>query len=82
MQVSYQLDTTQLNINFINSIKTLFGDSKIDIIIKSEEESSRNDTEYLLSNKKNAKRLLNSIKDIEKNRDKLIYKSLEDLGIN
>ena len=32
--------------------------------IKSEKESSRNDTEYLLSNKKNAKRLLNSIKFI------------------
>ncbi|MFK5976056.1 MAG: hypothetical protein QM493_06075 [Sulfurovum sp.] len=66
MQVNYQLDTTQLNMNFIESIKTLFGDKKIDIIIRDEEETSRNDTEYLLSNKKNAKKLMKSIENIEK----------------
>ncbi len=82
MQVQYQLDTTQLNINFIESIKALFGeDRKIEITVK-DEEKSRDDTEYLLSNPHNAKRLMKSIENIENNKDKLIHKSLEDLGIN
>jgi len=77
MQVQYQLDTTQLNINFIESIKALFGeDRKIEITVK-DEEKSRDDTEYLLSNPHNAKRLMKSIENIENNKDKLIYKSLE-----
>ena len=70
MQVNYQLDTTQLDMNFIESIKTLFGNAKIDIVIRSEE-VPRNDTEYLLSNKKNAKKLIKSIENIEKYQDKL-----------
>ncbi len=82
MQVSYQLDTTQLNMNLIESIKTLFGDKKIDIIVRDEEETLRNDTEYLLSNPHNAKRLMKSIENAEKNKKTLIHKSLEDLGIN
>ena len=82
MQVQYQLDTAQLNINFIESIKALFGeDRKIEITVK-DEEKSRNDTEYLLSNPHNAQRLMKSIENIEKNKDKLIHKSLEDLEIN
>ena len=77
MQVQYQLDTTQLNINFIESIKALFGeDRKIEITVK-DEEKSRDDTEYLLSNPHNAKRLMKSIENIENNKDKLIHKSLE-----
>ncbi len=36
MQVNYQLDTAQLNIDFIESVKLLFGDKKIDIVIKDE----------------------------------------------
>ena len=42
------------------------------------EENSRNDTEYLLSNKKNAKKLMKSIENIEKNKYKLVHKSLEE----
>ena len=45
-------------------------------MIRDEEETSRNDTEYLLSNKKNAKRLMKSIKNLEKNREKLIEKNI------
>jgi hypothetical protein len=36
MQVNYQLNTTQLDIDFIESIKLLFGDKKIDIVIRDE----------------------------------------------
>ncbi len=82
MQVQYQLDTAQLNTNFIESIKALFGDKKIDIIVRDENELSRNDTEYLLSSPINAQKLMQSIENIEKNKDKLIHKSLEDLEIN
>jgi len=36
MQVSYQLNTAQLDIDFIDSVKLLFGDKKIDIVIRDE----------------------------------------------
>jgi hypothetical protein len=36
MQVNYQLNTAQLDIDFIESIKLLFGDKKIDIVIRDE----------------------------------------------
>lgn len=82
MQVNYQLNTTQLNIDFIESIKLLFGDKKIDIVIRDEEDNIfRDDTKYLMSSQKNSDILLRSIKRIEQNSELLIHKSLEDLGI-
>jgi len=81
MQVNYQLDTAQLDINFIESIKALFGDKKIDITIRDKNIKSRNDTEYLLSNPHNAQKLIKSIENIKNSKKDLIHKSLEDLGI-
>jgi len=83
MQVNYQLDTAQLNIDFIESVKLLFGDKKIDIVIKDEEDNTyHNDTKYLMSDKKNSDVLMESIERIEENRELLMDKSLEDLGID
>ena len=70
MQVQYQLDTAQLDSNFIESIKALFGeDRKIEITVK-DEEKSRDDTEYLPSNAHNAN--AHNAKKLREELDKLI----------
>jgi len=77
MQVAYKISSDELDSNFLESIKQLF--KKKDIYINISDEY-QDDTEYLLSNQANAKRLLDSINNIENNKEKLIYKSIEDLG--
>jgi len=78
MQVAYRLNANELDINFLESIKKLFKNKKLNISISVDKQE--NETEYLLSNPANASRLLNAINNIENHKDKLLYKSIEDLG--
>ena len=78
MQVAYRLNANELDINFLESIKKLFQSQQIYINISVNEK--QDETEYLLSNPANASRLLNAINNIENHKDKLIHKSIEDLG--
>lgn len=74
MQTTYQINTNELNINFLNSIKNLFGERELRIVIS----DSIDETEYLLSSEKNAARLIESIKNVEKN-ENIIELSFEQL---
>jgi len=76
MEVSYRLNIDDLDTRFIESIKKLFKDKStyINILVKEEDE-----TDYLLSNPANASRLLKAVENIQKHKDKLIYKNIEDL---
>jgi len=78
MQVAYRLNANELDINFLESIKKLFQEKQIYINISVDKQ--QDETEYLLSSPVNASRLLNAINNIENHKDKLIHKSLEDLG--
>jgi len=73
MEVSYRLSIDDLDARFIESIKKLFND-KSTYINKKEDE-----TDYLLSNPANASRLLKAVENIQKDKDRLIYKNIEDL---
>jgi len=77
MQVAYKISTDELDNRFLDSIKSLFKSKEIYINITDE---SQNETEYLLSNEANAKRLLDAINNVENHKNKLIYKNIEDLG--
>ena len=77
MQVAYNLNANELDMNFLESVKKLFQNKKLHINIMLDED--RNDTDYLLSNRANANRLMESINNIEK-REKLVHKNIEDLG--
>jgi hypothetical protein len=77
MQVAYNLNANELDMNFLESIKKLFQNKKLHINIMLDED--RNDTDYLLSSKANANRLMESINNIE-NRENLVHKNIEDLG--
>jgi len=76
MEVSYRLNVDDLDARFIESIKKLFNDKStyINILVKEEDE-----TDYLLSNPANASRLLKAVENIQKHKEKLIYKNIEDL---
>ena len=78
MQVAYRLNANDLDMNFLESIKKLFKEKQLYINISIDEQ--QDETEYLLSNPTNASRLLKAINNIENNKDKLIHKTLEDLG--
>ena len=78
MQVAYRLNANELDINFLESIKKLFQEKRIYINISLDK--PQDETEYLLSSSANASRLLNAINNIENHKDKLVHKSLEDLG--
>ena len=78
MQVAYRLNANDLDMNFLESIKKLFQEKSIYINISIAKEED--ETDYLLSHPVNASRLLNAINNIENHKDKLIHKTLEDLG--
>jgi len=61
MQATYNLNTDELNINFLNSIKEMFKNKNINIII------SDNHQEYDKNHKNNLDMVL---KDYQKNGDK------------
>jgi len=62
MQSIYYLNTNEIDNEFISAIKTLFSGKNIEITIT----EVPDETEYLLSNKANSKRLLKSIENINK----------------
>jgi len=78
MQVAYRLNADELDMNFLESIKKLFKEKSVYINISVED--IQDDTDYLLSNPTNASRLLDSINNIENHKDKMLHKTLEDLG--
>ena len=62
MQLVYHLEESDLNINFLKSLKSLFKNQKLMIVV---DNSQQDETEYLLDNPVNSKRLLQSISNIE-----------------
>jgi len=78
MQVAYRLNVDELDMNFLESIKKLFKEKSVYINISVDD--IQDDTDYLLSNPTNASRLLDSINNIENHKDKMLHKTLEDLG--
>ena len=76
MNATFNLNANELDENFLESIKKLFKNKKI--LINIEIDEVEDETSYLLSNENNAKRLLDSINNIEQKKN-LIYKNIEEL---
>lgn len=55
MQVSYQLNSNELDIPFLNSIKELFANKDIEIIVNDEEEIDDKFAKILSSSYENSK---------------------------
>ena len=60
MNTVYRLNANELNIQFLESLKALFGDKEIEIIV-----TELDETAYLLAPQPNRSRLLQAIYNIE-----------------
>ena len=69
---SFELNANELNSSFLESIKELFKNKKIEIVI-----SEIDETEYLNKSENNRKRLLEAIENI-KNNENLVEVDLKD----
>ena len=74
MYSNYKMNINELNEEFLISLKTLFKDKNIEIIVHEIED----ETEYLLRSENNRKHLLDSINNI-KNKKDLVSLEIEDL---
>ena len=61
MHTTYRLNVNELDEKFTQSLKTLFKDKEIEILV-----SEVDETAYLLRSKANRERLLRAIENIEK----------------
>ena len=64
MVSSFTLNTDELNISFLETIKNLFAGKEIEITVQ----DAQNDTDYLLKNQANKNHLLQSIASLEINK--------------
>jgi hypothetical protein len=62
MQASFVFESNELDYSFIDKLKVLFGNKKIELLV-----SDADDTKYLSTSKANQEQLLSSIKNIENN---------------
>jgi antitoxin YefM len=65
METIFKLKTKELDMSFIESIKTLFKGKEIEITIK----SAQDETEYLLRTPANKKKLLEAIDEVKRNKN-------------
>jgi antitoxin YefM len=73
MQISYRLNTSELDNNFLESLKAAFPDKEIEIIVYENDE-----TKFLLQNSANRKRLLTAVENIQ-NRNNLVELSWDSI---
>lgn len=74
MQAIYHTTVDELSVAFIENLKKQFAYSKVDIVIKDQDE-----TDYLNSSSKNKQYLDESIREV--NNAKFIQKTPEELGL-
>ena len=67
MQTIYQLNTDELDIGLLNSIKAQFPHKEIEIIV-----TEMDETEYLLRSSANREKLLSAVERIESGSDLII----------
>lgn len=73
MSAVYRLKASELDRNFLEEIKAIFGDKEIEIIIAEFDE-----TEYLLKSESNKNKLLKAIENV-KEKQSLVEVNLQDL---
>lgn len=73
MSTVYRLKASELDSNFLEQIKAIFGDKEIEISV-----SECDETEYLLKSEVNKNKLLKAIENV-KDRQNLVEVDLQDL---
>ena len=65
MESIFRINANELDMDFINKIKSLFKGKNLEVVIQVQED----ETEYLLKSKANKKHLLKAVNDINKNKN-------------
>jgi antitoxin YefM len=73
MSTVYRLKASELDRNFLEKIKAIFGDKEIEIIVTEFDE-----TEYLLNSESNKDRLLRAVENVKEGQN-LVEVNLQDL---
>lgn len=73
MSTVYGLKASELDRNFLEKIKEIFGDKEIEIIVTEFDE-----TEYLLKSENNQTRLLRAVENVKESQN-LVEVNLQDL---
>jgi len=75
MQAVFHVDSNELDLNFLNMIKQHFANSKLDIVVREQDE-----TDYLNSSPRNRRLLEEAIDDIEAG-ENIVETTPEALGL-
>lgn len=73
MSTVYRLKASELDRNFLEKIKSIFGDKEIEIIVTEFDE-----TEYLLNSESNKNRLFRAVENVKEGQN-LVEVNLQDL---
>ena len=63
METTYRLNADELDNNFVDSLKSIFKNKEIEIVV-----SEIDETEYLLRSTANKEHLLDAVNDVENNK--------------
>ena len=78
MYTIYQINADELDARFLESLKLMFKNKKIEIAVSEIDQSGESETEYLLRSPANRRRLMDSVANADR-ADGLVYMSVEDL---
>ncbi len=67
MYTVYKLNVRELDMRFVDALKTIFANKDIEIAVCEAEAREEDETKYLLNSPANREHLLNAIKHVEQN---------------
>ena len=76
MEAIYRLNTREMGIDFVNSIKTAYPDQNVEIMVREQDE-----TEYLMSSPANREHLNKSMQEVEEGHI-ITFKTVEEARQN
>ena len=77
MEAVYRLNTREMGIEFVNSVKVAYPNQSIEITIRRQDDIEVDDTEYLSSSPANREHLHNAIKEVEEGKI-ISFETLDD----
>lgn len=77
MYMIYKMNADELDSRFIRSLKAVFKDKEIEIVVCESSKIEEDETAYLLKSPANRERLLKAIENVAQNRDLVTIKTDE-----
>ena len=79
MYTLYKVHANELDMRFVESLKSLFGEREIEIAVCDASEREEDETEYLLRSPANRERLLQAIEHVNQKKN-LVTVNIEDFS--